>query len=76
MPETSEKSNENNISDGGAMCGYYLYGKRGDEGLKITCWIENDMTQASVGQTKTFLGIVREVTTVNNTEIGKCKIVE
>lgn len=64
------------ISDGGGMYGYYLYGKQGEDGLKITCWIEGDIKHATVGATKTFLGIMREITLVNNTEIAKCKIVE
>jgi hypothetical protein len=63
-------------SIGGGLYGYYLYGKFADEGLKITCWMDDSKKRAYVGETKTFLGIMREVTTVNNTEITKCKIVE
>ena len=58
------------------MYGYYLYGKRGEDGLKITCWINEDKQLTSVGKTETFLGVVREITIVNNTEIGDCIIVE
>ncbi len=64
------------ISDGGDMYGYYLYGEKGNSGLKITCWVTETKKSTSVGQTKTFLGVMQEVTTVNNTEITKCTIVE
>lgn len=63
------------ISKHSSMTGYYVCGKRGGSGLKVTCWVDakND-TELSVGNTATFQGIVREVTTANNTEIGECII--
>ncbi len=64
------------VSDGGDMYGYYLYGIRGAEGLKITCWIETENKKFSVGDKKTFLGKMREVSLLNNTEIADCKVVE
>ena len=69
------KVDATDISDGGIMTGYYVYGKRGDSGLKITCWVDdaND-TGLRVGEAATFEGVVREVTTVNNTEIALCLI--
>jgi hypothetical protein len=62
--------------NGGSMSGYYLYGEYGKEGLRIVCWQnKEDNTQfAKVGCTCTCLGIVREVTTVNATEIADCHI--
>ena len=64
------------ISDSAGMTGYYLYGTRGGEGLKVTCWVDDrDNKSLSVGQTVTFLGYMREVTIMNNTEIGDCTIV-
>lgn len=64
------------ISDGGGMYGYYLYGARGEDGLKITCWVESNSNNLHVGDSVTFIGTLREVTTFNNTEIGNCSIVE
>lgn len=66
-------------SDGGIMYGYYLYGKKstsGYTGLRIMCWCEDGpYSGAVIGDTKTFLGQLREVTTFNVTEIGDCEIV-
>ena len=55
------------------MTGYYLHGEKGGEGLKITCWVyDENAVNLSVGDTATFVGAMREVTTVNNTEVGDC----
>ena len=65
------------VVDGGIMTGYYIYGKRGDNGLRIVCWRDGDIFSGSVvGNTYTFLGQVREITTFNATEIGDCTIIE
>lgn len=67
-------------SDGGVVYGYYIYGKRattGYTGLKIICWCDDGPYSGSVlGDTKTFLGQVREITTFNATEIGDCEIIK
>ena len=64
-------------SDGGIMYGYYLYGQRsttGYTGLRIMCWCDDGPYSGSViGDTQTFIGILREVTTVNVTEIAECE---
>lgn len=64
------------IVDGGDMYGYYIYGGRYDEGLKIICWVYGDEKVASIADTVTFKGLVREITTVNVTEITYCTVVE
>ena len=67
-------------SSGGGIYGYYLYGKRittGYSGLRIICWCDNGPYSGSVlGDTQTFLGQIREITTFNATEIGDCEIVK
>ena len=61
----------------GRLTGFYLYGNREDTGLRIICWVTDaQYGRETVGKTLTFLGQVREITTVNATEIGDCKIVE
>ena len=64
-------------SDGGIMYGYYLYGERattGYTGLRIMCWCDDGPYSGSViGDTQTFVGILREITTVNVTEIAECE---
>ena len=66
----------NQIVDGGNMTGYYIYGKRGDDGLRIVCWQNGDPQKGvTEGKTFTFLGKMREVTTVNVTEIAECVII-
>ena len=64
-------------SDGGIMYGYYLYGQSattGYTGLRIMCWCEDGPYSGSViGDTQTFIGLLREVTTVNVTEIAECE---
>ncbi len=64
-------------SDGGIMYGYYLYGQNstaGYTGLRIMCWCEDGPYSGSViGDTQTFIGLLREVTTVNVTEIAECE---
>ena len=63
------------ISESAGMTGYYLWGERGGNGLNITCWVdEADDIGLSVGDTVTFIGAMREVSTFNNTEIGLCVI--
>lgn len=67
----------NQAVDGGIMTGYYLYGERGDSGLRVVCWVDGGIHSGSVvGNTYTFLGQVREITTFNATEIGDCTIIE
>lgn len=63
------------ISGEGEFVGYYLYGERGKDGLKITCWVEGEESNLlKVGDEVTFIGAVREITIVNNTEIGLCAV--
>lgn len=59
------------------LSGYYLYGKYGGEGLKIVCWQNKGALKQfdKVGDTCTCIGQVREVTTVNSTEIVNCEII-
>lgn len=58
------------------MTGYYLHGDRGDEGLRIICWVDDEGTIGFVlHDTLTFVGQVREITTANATEIGDCEII-
>ena len=65
------------VHDVGGMSAYYLYGVRGKEGLRIVCWCDGSVMNASevVGKTLTFLGQMREVTTFNTTDIGDCQII-
>ena len=63
------------ISDGGTMMGYYVHGKRGDSGLRIICWVDKTADpDLGIGDNVVFEGILREVSTVNATEIAFCKI--
>lgn len=65
------------VVDGGSMMGYYLYGQRGVSGLRIVCWKNGDIDKVGMrGKTRTFLGQMREVSTVNTTDIGDCEIIE
>ena len=65
-----------NFYTSAGMTAYYLYGDRGDSGLRIVCWCDGELTDGFIlGQTRTFVGKVREVTTVNATEIGDCKLI-
>lgn len=61
------------ISESAGMTGYYLYGEKNNSGLKITCWVDGDTT-LKIGDSVTIVGAVREISTVNNTEIGLCTI--
>ena len=64
------------IVDGGIMTGYYLYGNRGDDGLRVVCWKDGDPQKDVLeGKPYTFLGVIREITTTNATEIAECVIV-
>ena len=60
-----------------SLSGFYLYGDYGDDKLKVVCWQNKGELKPfeKVGDTCTCTGIVREVTTVNATEIGDCVIV-
>lgn len=60
------------------MTNFYLHGEKGGSGLKIVCWVNKEVPKPFdyKGETHTFLGKMREVTTVNATEIGDCEIVE
>lgn len=65
------------VSKSAGMTGYYLHGYGGSSGLKITCWVyDNNAVNLSVGDTATFIGTMREVTIMNNTEIGDCKYIK
>ena len=59
------------------MTRFYLYGEHGGSGLRICCWVNEDMLKPFEyqGEVHTFLGQVREITTVNATEIGDCQII-
>lgn len=59
------------------MTNFYLYGKKGDSGLKIVCWINEEVLKPFDyrGETHAFIGQVREVSTVNSTEISDCEII-
>lgn len=59
------------------MTRFYLYGKSGDSGLRIICWVKEEVLKPFDydGEVHTFLGQVREITTVNATEIGDCEII-
>ena len=58
------------------MTKFYLYGKEGS-GLRIICWVDQELWKPFDyrGKTYTFIGQIREVTSVNATEIGNCWIV-
>ena len=60
------------------MTSFYLYGERGGSGLKIVCWANKEVLKPFDyrGETHTFVGQVREVSTANSTEIGNCEIIE
>ena len=60
------------------MTSFYLHGEKGGSGLRIVCWVNEKVLKPFDyrGETHTFIGQVREVTTVNATEIGDCEIVE
>lgn len=60
------------------MTSFYLHGEKGGSGLRIVCWVNEEVLKPFDyrGETHTFTGQVREVTTVNATEIGDCKIIE
>ena len=59
------------------MTRFYLYGEHGGSSLRICCWVNEDMLKPFEyqGEVHTFLGQVREITTVNATEIGDCTII-
>ena len=60
-----------------SLSGFYLYGDYGDDKLRVVCWQNKGELKPfeKIGDTCTCTGIVREVTTVNATEIGDCVIV-
>ena len=59
------------------MTRFYLYGKTGDSGLHICCWVKEAVQEPSnyQGKVYTFLGQVREITIMMATEIGDCQII-
>lgn len=64
-------------SNGGIVYGYYIFGESATTGLRIICWCDDGPYSGSVtGDTRTFLGQLREVTTFNATEIGDCEIID
>lgn len=68
----------NSVHNVAGMTSFYLYGEKGGSGLKIVSWVNKEELKPFdyKGETHTFLGQVREVSTVNSTEIGNCEIVE
>ncbi len=60
------------------MTSFYLYGEKGGSGLRVVCWVNEEVLKPFDyrGETHTFMGQVREVSTVNSTEIGNCEIIE
>lgn len=59
------------------LSGYYLYGNYGKGGLKIVCWQNKGAFKQNekIGDACTCIGQVREISTVNSTEIGNCDII-
>ena len=59
------------------MTRFYLYGEFGGSGLRIVCWVNEEVLKPFdyQGDTVTFLGQMREITIVNATEIGDCQII-
>ena len=59
------------------MTSFYLYGTKGGSSLRIICWVNYEVLKPFdyTGETHTFIGQVREITTVNATEIGDCWII-
>ena len=60
------------------MTSFYLHGEKGGSGLRVVCWVNEEVLKPFDyrGETHTFIGQVREVSTVNSTEIGNCEIIE
>lgn len=60
------------------MTSFYLHGEKGGSGLRIVCWVNKEVLKTFDyrGETHTFIGQVREVSTANSTEIGNCEIIE
>ena len=60
------------------MTSFYLHGEKGGSGLKVVCWVNEEVLKPFDyrGETHTFIGQVREVSTANSTEIGNCEIIE
>lgn len=68
------------VLDAGNVAGmtkFYLYGEYAGSGLKIICWVNEEVLKPFdyTGEAHTFIGQVREITIVNATEIGDCTIV-
>lgn len=72
---TGKVLSANNVA---GMTRFYLYGEHGGSGLRIVCWVNEEVLKPFdyTGETHTFIGQVREITTVNATEIGDCTIVK
>lgn len=63
------------VYSSGGLNGHYLYGDRGDSGLRIICWTDGKIGgQSLAGEEVVFVGQMREVTTFNATEIVDCEI--
>ena len=60
------------------MTSFYLHGEKGGSGLKVVCWVNEEVLKPFDyrGETHAFIGQVREVSAVNSTEIGNCEIIE
>ena len=60
------------------MTSFYLHGEKGGSGLRVVCWVNKEVLKPFdyKGETHTFVGQVREVSTANSTEIGDCEIIE
>ena len=72
---TGKVLSANNVA---GMTRFYLYGEHGGSGLRIVCWVNKEVLKPFdyTGETHTFIGQVREITTVNATEIGDCTIIK
>lgn len=72
---TGKVLSANNVS---GMTSFYLHGERGGSGLRIVCWVNEEVLKPFDyrGETHTFIGQLREVSTANSTEIGNCEIIE
>ena len=59
------------------MTRFYLYGEYAGSGLKIICWVNEQVLKPFdyAGETHVFIGQVREITIMNATESGDCTIV-
>lgn len=68
------------ITDTSDAGGYYIYGKKTTTGyndMRIICrCIDSSYSSIAVGNTKTFLGFIKNITKGDPIEIGGCEIVK